>query len=146
MRRQVPRRRPFRAMAALPLLLALALGACSTGDVREDPPTGAWRLSGLDADARGPTLEFLNDGRVAGHAGCNRYSTQAQWLPPDGLRLAPAAATKMACMDEAVMAREIAFLGLLGDVAGWRRDGAELLLLAADGAVLARLQPAPASD
>lgn len=78
------RHRLARAVAALPLILAIC--ACSAGSVRSEPPTGAWRLSGLDADARGPTLEFLADGRVAGHAGCNRYSSQVQWLADDGLR------------------------------------------------------------
>ncbi|MBX3724846.1 MAG: META domain-containing protein [Xanthomonadales bacterium] len=144
MSRENPRHRLFRAKAALPL--ALALGACSASGVREEAPTGAWRLAGAGADARGPTLEFLSDGRVAGHAGCNRYSSQAQWLPPDGLRFGPAAATKMACMDEAVMAQEVAFLQMLGRVAAWRREGSELVLLAADGTGLARLEPSPVSD
>lgn len=130
--------------AVLPLIAALC--ACSAGAVRGEPPTGAWRLAGLPADARGPTLEFLADGRVAGHAGCNRFSGQVQWLADDRLRFGPAAATKMACMDAGVMQREAGFLQMLEAVASWRRDGRALLLLAADGGELARLEPSPAAD
>lgn len=139
-----PRHRLGRAMAVL--VLIATVGACSAGGVRGEPPTGPWRLAGLAADAPGPTLEFLADGRVAGHAGCNRFSGQVQWLDADGLRFGPAAATKMACMDARVMQRETEFLRMLEAVAAWRRDGGALLLLAADGSELARLEPSPAGD
>ncbi|MDZ3823644.1 MAG: META domain-containing protein [Pseudoxanthomonas sp.] len=138
------RHRLARALAALPLIVAVC--ACSAGGVRDEPPAGAWRLAGLAADARGPTLEFLADGRVAGHAGCNRFSGQVQWLAADGLRFGPVAATKMACMDARVAEREADFLRRLEAVAAWRRDGDALLLLAADGNELARLEPSPAAD
>lgn len=141
-----PQTRSRSARVLSVLLLPLAAAACSAGDVRDEPPAGAWRLSGLDAGAHGPTLEFLADGRVAGHAGCNRYSTQVQWLAGNELRFAPAAATKMACADAALMDREIAFLQMLGEAAGWRRADGDLLLLAADGSELARLEPSPAGD
>ena len=60
---------------------------------------GEWQISAL-AGGLPPgaqlTLQFDARGRVSGRAGCNRY-TSSYTLSGEGLRLAPGAATRMAC-------------------------------------------------
>lgn len=63
---------------------------------------GEWQVSAL-AGGLPPgaqlTLQFDARGRVSGRAGCNRY-TGAYTLSGEGLRIAPGAATRMACASE----------------------------------------------
>jgi heat shock protein HslJ len=72
------------------------------------------------------TLEFAADGRVAGHASCNRF-TSAYALSGEGLTISKSAVTKMMC-DAALMAQERRFLDAL--------DGVRNFSVAADGALL----------
>jgi heat shock protein HslJ len=63
---------------------------------------GEWQVSalagGLPMGAQ-LTLQFDARGRVSGRAGCNRY-TSGYTLSGEGLRIAPGAATRMACAPE----------------------------------------------
>lgn len=95
-----------------------------------------WRIVEIDGSATlpgtEPTLSFLGGGQAAGHAGCNRYSG-GYTLSGEGLGLGPIAATKMACLQEGVMAQERRFLDLLGATARFDFDeDGRLLLIAAD--------------
>jgi len=109
-------------------------------------PVGAWALveqeeAGSPIAGQPITLELLDDGRLAGHAGCNRYFAEATPGPDGGIAIGPVGATRMACEPE-VMDRETAFFGRLDRVARWSRDGDHLLLLDGDDAEVLRFSPA----
>lgn len=96
---------------------------------------GAWQVSALDgglpADAQ-LTLQFDARGRVSGRAGCNRY-TSSYTLSGEGLRLAPGAATRMACAP-ALMDVESRYLRQLAAVQRFDiADDGTLQLIGAQG-------------
>lgn len=123
---------------------------CGSKDAKAQEPTssetalpqGNWvltELNGKPADpSRPPTLQFLpEDGRVAGFAGCNRYSS-AFTREGKSFRFQGAISTKMACIGNA-MAVEDAFLKAIESVRGISADG-ELQLLDAAGNTLLRFR------
>ena len=78
------------------------------------------------------TMTFGTDGRVAGTAGCNRYT--ARYLAEGStLRIDSAALTRMACLRPGVMEQEQAFVDALATVTTARVDGDQLELRRADG-------------
>jgi heat shock protein HslJ len=100
-----------------------------------------FEVAGAPVSARGPTIGF-EDGRVFGFAGCNRYTGPVSFTGSDGIRVGAAAMTMMACADPQ-MDLEQRFAQALEVVVRWQvRDGV-LLLMGADGSVLARARPAP---
>ncbi|WP_186342941.1 META domain-containing protein [Allochromatium palmeri] len=89
-------------------------------------------------------LSFDPRGRISGSDGCNRYlggftrSGQA-------LSIGPIATTLMACTASDAHAEQgRAYAELLGQVSAYRIENGHLLLLDANGAILARLQAMPA--
>lgn len=134
---------PLPRVAFVLLTVAVVLTACAGTSSATGEPEGAWRLLRLgDVASTGPTLDFQADGRIAGHAGCNRYSASMSRDADGGLHIGPVAATKMACVDDGRMQAEAAFLAMLADVAGYRHSrSGELLLLDESGAVLAQFEP-----
>jgi len=93
----------------------------------------------VDWSAVHVTLGF-QDGRAGGRAPVNRYFGQCQELPGSGLRLGPFGITMMAGPPHA-MAAEASYAGLLERVAGFRRDGEQLLLVDAAGEELLAFVP-----
>ena len=90
------------------------------------------------------TMEFSADGRVAGYAGCNRYTGSFE---QDGkaLSFGPAAATRRMCIEpEGVMEQEQQFLKALETVATARQEADRLELRTADGAMAVTLHKAAA--
>jgi heat shock protein HslJ len=84
------------------------------------------------------TLDFFDDGRVAGRASCNNFTAQYT-LTGETLTVSKAAGTMMAC-EPALMAQERLFLDVLQNVRRFdlRPDGA-LVLQTDDGrAITAR--------
>lgn len=80
------------------------------------------------------------DGRISGHAGCNRYFAPYA-LAGDALTIASVGATRMACAEPAgLMQQESLFLAALATVAGWRIDGDRLELRTAQGALAVALR------
>ncbi len=81
------------------------------------------------------TLAFAPDGRLSGHASCNRFMSEYT-LSGEGLAISQAAGTRMMC-DAALMAQERVFLAALGATHGFSiaTDGA-LLLQAGDGSTI----------
>ena len=60
------------------------------------------------------SLSFLEAGRAAGNASCNRF-TGASPLTGKAIKFGQMASTRMACADEAVSAQENQYLKLLGE-------------------------------
>lgn len=85
------------------------------------------------------TVEFLDEGRVAGRASCNRYTGSYQ-LTGEVLSFGQPATTKMACAP-ALMNQERKFLGLMAEVVDGRIGrGGELLLRTAAGDIITAVQ------
>jgi heat shock protein HslJ len=122
----------------LTLLALLAAGYGPSRAAPRDELSGiVWRwnaLAGietLEIDRPGKyTLEFHEDGRYAARADCNRANGSFT-LEEGRLSLGPAAATLAECGPDSHANR---FLGLLGEVDGYRRDGDRLVLTLADDA------------
>lgn len=134
---------------AAPLVAALATGlsACASS-----PPAysstprsieGQWQVVRIDGQpAAGQTMTVDADGRVSGHAGCNRYVSTIEQGGNGTLRFTPAAGTKMACVDDGKMASEVAFMRMLDEVRSVRGRGTALLLLDEAGQIIAELTAA----
>jgi heat shock protein HslJ len=110
-----------------------------------------WEATGINngkqavvgvADGSTVTLQFGEDGRVSGSAGCNRYTAAYTAEGTDKLRFAPAATTRMACADPDVAAQESNFLAALATVATARMEGDRLELRTVDGALAVSLRRA----
>ncbi|MBB6099783.1 heat shock protein HslJ [Deinobacterium chartae] len=104
---------------------------------------GTWQLSEIrsgtavtapSGGARRPEITFRG-GSVSGDAGCNRFSGQYT-LEGARLALTPPVSTKMACADPAANRLETALLAGLGQVSGYRLEGAMLVLSASGGVEL----------
>jgi heat shock protein HslJ len=124
--------------AALPLI-TLACAAIAPVALAATPASlegTAWVLAGNEA----VSLQF-EQGRVSGSDGCNRfngpYLSRGTSLTIGG---PPLAATQMACPPP-VMQQAARFNQALAATRFFRRDGANLRLLAADGSVRATLVP-----
>jgi heat shock protein HslJ len=59
------------------------------------------------------TLVFLDVGRVAGNASCNRF-TGTMLITGDEIKMGPLATTRMACADEDINRQEETYLKALG--------------------------------
>lgn len=110
-----------------------------------DAPLGGteWRFVELGGEAlpegMGPATLSLEPeaGRYAASAGCNRFAGAAE-IDGAQLRLAPGAATKMACpapLDGA----EARLVAMLAAAATWRIEGRRLEVMDGGGRILARL-------
>lgn len=147
-------------MRLLPHFSAFALvgslAACSVvgGDAARttpEPPAPPARLAGTawlaeDVDGKGvvdraqSTIEFIDDKRVAGSLGCNRY-TGSYAADATGMRFGQLASTRRMC-PEALMQQEARFSAALGATRGFRLDrSGAMTLLDADGRTRARLLP-----
>lgn len=126
-------------------------GATSVPPVAPEPPAPPARLAGTawlaeDIDGKGvadgaqSTIEFVDDRRVAGSLGCNRY-TGSYSADATGMRFGQLASTRRMC-PEALMQQEARFSAALGATRGFRidRSGA-MTLLDVDGRTRARLVP-----
>lgn len=98
--------------------------------VKEKLFPSAWVASELVGVAvpagDGLTLSFDAAGAVSGQGGCNNFAGTAT-LDGDRIAFTPLAATRKACLDEQVGAREMAYFGAL--------ERAERVKLTADGAL-----------
>lgn len=95
------------------------------GEPRQLLAGATWRLHGTKL-TEAPTIRFMNDGRVNGFAGCNRFFGNYQ-LTGEGLQLGRMAATKMMC-GGTEMAVEDALLENLANVHSFAIEQGGLLL------------------
>jgi heat shock protein HslJ len=107
----------------------------------------AWRATAINDGRRAVaslvadssvTIEFSDDGKASGSAGCNRY-TAAYRHDGATLRFEAPAATQKACKRPELMAQEGSFLKALQTVAAARVAGDRLELRAPDGAIAVQL-------
>lgn len=134
-------------LASISLALVLVAGFVSAcrgddGDAGGDATSfegTPWVLaSGVDVEGweEVPPSATFEDGTVTGSTGCNRF-TAPYTLDGDSLGLAAVVSTRMACPPpkDAV---ESAYLAAFEQVAAWRIEGDELVLLDADDGELLR--------
>jgi len=93
-------------------------------------------IDGHDVVAGGSVYaEFTADDRVAGSAGCNRYTGRAAAATGGRLDVGLLATTRMFCGADGVMAQEDAYLAALEKAKTYRIDGSELRLGPSAGVV-----------
>ncbi len=122
-------------------LLALLLGGCGSAS-NLNPSTflvgKSWVLSSLMGQAPDlekfaagvPTLSFLEEGRLAGFAGCNNFSGSFELgSEPDAITLEPGAMTRKACPDNG----EDEFLAAFKQAKNFKLQKEKLTLM--DGAI-----------
>jgi heat shock protein HslJ len=88
------------------------------------------------------TLSFAGDGKVSGSGGCNTF-TSTWKATGNSLAFTPAAATRRMCPAPGVMAQEQAFFTALESVATMRREGDDLEMRTAQGALAVSLARTP---
>ncbi|HPD92863.1 MAG: META domain-containing protein [Rhodobacter sp.] len=120
-------------MRAVAVAVLLSLAGCTGAGAG---PEGDWRVVELDgtaiAPADGVTLA-LADGQATGRSGCNRFT--GGYALGSGFTFGPLAATRMACFGRAAEL-ETLFNRVTGQVDGWRREDAALVLMAGARPVL----------
>lgn len=88
------------------------------------------------------SLELSARGRLAGTAGCNRY-TAAVVLGPGTIQVGPPTATRRICVrPRGVMEQEIQFLSALESASHWQIEANRLELRRSDGALAVTLRRA----
>jgi heat shock protein HslJ len=133
----------FKSRAGSVLACVLALAACHSTSTR---PVTAAQLAGSRWTALlideggvrsrpGPTLEFLDDVKVAGYGGCNGYHGKVH-VSRTSMRLIDVSSTLIGCED-AVLEQERRFMDALAAVRTFRYESGRLVLL--DGAGKQRL-------
>jgi len=133
-------------MKLLPLLLLITFTslAMETNQSSASLPGSAWQVTtfaGQTPLADHPiTLEFDNEGNIAGNASCNRFGGTCQ-INGDKIEIGPLRTTRRACEPD-IMEQEHKFLALLGAVTAWSIEGDELVLSAPEGAIKAKRQSA----
>jgi heat shock protein HslJ len=127
-------------MVLIPLLLAagctgqapeprlIGTGWTLVGYVHNDTPTQA--VSGTKV-----TLDFGDEGRISGSAGCNRYFASYE-MKGTAISIGQAGSTMMFCGTTGVMEQEIAYLMLLSQAKTITTDGDRLTLSDAKGTTL----------
>lgn len=121
-------------------ILAVIVGLTGCGATGASPtpgsgdPQGSWQLVTLESTAGSvplvddhPVTLTLEGSSVGGRAACNEYGGRIEGTG-DGIAIGELAWTAMACIPEAVMRVEAAYVEALGAVRTMRLDGDELVL------------------
>jgi heat shock protein HslJ len=127
------------AVSAVPLLLLTACGGGATPGTAGPDPTGDWTL----VEGTGPegAIPILPDSPITltvdgtqwgGVAACNSYSGTFEVDGEEVTQVHAIAVTEMACMDDAVMASEAAYLAALPAVEELRVAEGQLVLRGPD--------------
>jgi heat shock protein HslJ len=124
----------FRRALLLLRLAALVLAGCASRTAAPPSPglSGTkWRLGELAGLRAIPgveaTLEFLEEGKVAGRASCNRFLGTVE-ISGESIKFGPLASTKMACVDDAANAQERKYLEALQAAERFAFEGPVLLV------------------
>jgi heat shock protein HslJ len=104
-----------------------------------------WQLEAIGKQAvvaqSKASLRFEQNGQVAGHGSCNRFSGAAT-VTGSRMSIGPLASTKMACMGPA-MDQESAYLGALEKATRFEMQGKDLLIHSSEPAQTLRFRRAP---
>ena len=115
--------------------------AVSTCASAEGLAGSEWRPSQIGSNTVPPHTEqfiqFKDDGKLAGHGGCNRFFGQYK-ISGNEIKMGPVGATRMDCA-KPIMDLEILFFTMLDTTKTFRRDKASLVLFGADGKEQVRL-------
>ena len=113
----------------------------------------SWRATGINNGKGGVvsvladttvTVSFAKDGKAAGSAGCNNFTSTYQ-EGGGALKFTAVAATRRMCVTPGVMEQEQSFLKALESVATMRMEGDGLELRTRDGELAVALQRSPGS-
>ncbi len=140
------------------ILIPFFLAAGCTGQAPPDTRLGGtgWTLTGYVHNGvpvqvmsgSKVTLEFGDDGRITGSAGCNHYFASYE-VKGSAVTVGPAGSTEMYCTTPGIMEQESAYLRLLGQVRSITVDGDQLTLADANGITIlsfARIVPSAPAD
>jgi len=83
-----------------------------------------------------PTIQFKDDGSLAGRGGCNQFFGAYELGDGNALKVKDLGATLMACVDPQVMTLESAYFEALNKVGAFTQAGNELQLSSDDGSLL----------
>jgi len=138
-------RRMLPLLAGALLLIPFLLAAGCTGQVPPAVPLDGteWSLAGyVHNGTPAPvlagttvTLEFGNDGRIGGSAGCNHYFASFE-VRGSGITIGQAGSTEMYCTTPGVMEQESTYLALLGQAKTVTAEGDRLTLKDAQGTAI----------
>ncbi len=138
----------FHSVPAALGLLALLAGCTSRTSAPASPAGLAgsrWRLEKLGDQTAIPgveaTLEFPEEGKVAGRGSCNRFFGTVE-VSGGTIRFGPLASTKMACIEDAANQQEGKYLGALQAAERFEFDGPVLLIHSRGGGAPLRFRAA----
>lgn len=143
--------RRYRVVEGRLELLSSSGAVLATMSAQSTSLVGTWEVTGYNngreavvgvLDDAPMEMIFTSDGKVAGSAGCNRFTSSFD-AEGSSLRFAPAGATRRICPGEGVMEQEQAFLNALATVTTMRMDGDVVEMRRADGALALMLRRAP---
>jgi len=125
----------------IPALVIILMG-CATvqADTDKEPLTGrTWLAEDINGkgviDMLQTTIEFAEDGKIGGNAGCNRYFGSAK-ITDQNIEFSPLGATRKMC-PESIMNQEMAFMQTLATVKRWdMKNGLLFMYSDSDEAVL----------
>jgi heat shock protein HslJ len=134
------------------LTIAAADGTTILGFEADEPGTviGSWVATAIDMNdgvvssetTSAVTATFAEDGTLSGNDGCNSYDATYEIDGPT-IAIGPLAATRMACVDDALTEQAAAYAEALASAATWSVDPAgSLQLRDAGGALLVSYAPA----
>ena len=126
------------------LLTSTTALAMETNQTPATIPGSAWQVTTFAGQApladHPITIEFDNEGNVAGDASCNRFGGACK-IEGKTIEVGPLRSTRRACEPE-IMQQEHKFLALLGSVTEWEIDAEDTLVLRAEGGeIRAKRQP-----
>lgn len=108
-------------------------------DVLPQLPGSQWHLVSLGDEAvlanSEITLQFDDSGSAAGTGGCNSYGT-TYTANGQSITFTPAVATEMACLDEGIMAQEIAYFAALAEASSYTLTDDALTIVYGDKALV----------
>jgi heat shock protein HslJ len=121
--------------AFIPLVIVLSLVTSTAPAGQAETLSGrSWVAEDINGkgvmDMLQTTLEFGEDGKVGGNAGCNRYFGSVK-IEGDKIEFGPLGATRKMC-PESIMNQEDAFFKAVPEVVRWRIENG-LLFLYSDG-------------
>ena len=98
--------------------------------IAEQPLKGLWRVEDIDQggviDNSMVTIEFVENNRIAGSTGCNRYN--ASLATDDGFVVSKASSTRRAC-PPAISDQEQRFLAALNNAVSYQIEDATWLII-----------------